>query len=71
MRSICLTKAADFFPFSNRFAPYTESKQKMMTFLLKVGGISYGTLGKVFKYSLLAAAGIALVYVNRNYRPKL
>ena len=38
-------------------------RKKQMTFLLKLGGITYGGLGKAFKYILLiAAAGAAVKY---------
>ena len=42
-----------------------------MTFLLKIGGITYDTLGKGFKYALLAASGIGLYVLNNNFNPKL
>ena len=34
------------YPLSTRFAPYTEHKKRMMTFLLKIGGVTYSQLGK-------------------------
>ena len=40
-KSICKTKAINIYPLSNRFAPYTDSKKRTMTFLLKAGGITY------------------------------
>jgi hypothetical protein len=43
----------------------------MMTFLLKVGGISYQTLGKGFKYALYVAAGVGLYMLNNGTLPKL
>lgn len=42
-----------------------------MTFLLKIGGITYDSLGKGFKYALLAASGIGLYMLNNNLQPKL
>ena len=59
-KSICKTKAINAYPLSNRFAPYTDSKKRTMSFLLKTGGITYQGLGEKFKYILYAAAGIAL-----------
>lgn len=41
-----------------------------MTFLLKVGGITYHSLGQKFKYVLYAAAGIGL-YLAQNGMPRL
>jgi hypothetical protein len=48
------------YPLSTRFAPYTEHKKKMMTFLLKIGGITYSQLGKGFGIISLIAIGCAL-----------
>lgn len=72
-RSICKTMAINSYPLSNRFPPYTDSKKRMMTFLLKVGGITYQTLGKGFKVSLLAAAGVGWLYFGTGVfgRPRL
>lgn len=69
-RSICRTKAFNGLVLKNRFPPYTDSSKKLMTFLLKIGGTTYSSLGKGFKYSLIAAAGIG-IYIARNTMPKL
>lgn len=43
----------------------------MMTFLLKVGGITYDQLESGFKYTLIAASGIGLYLLNKSLSPKL
>lgn len=58
-KSICLTQAFNMYPLNSRFAPYTEHKKKMLTFLLKIGGVTYGQLGKtVGAVSFAIAAAI-------------
>lgn len=42
------------YPLSTRFPPYTEHKKRMMTFLLKIGGVTYSQLGKTFGIVSLA-----------------
>lgn len=42
-----------------------------MTFLLKIGDTTFDTLGKGFKYVLLAASGIALYMLNKNMAAKM
>jgi hypothetical protein len=42
-----------------------------MTFLLKIGGVTYDSLGKGFKIALLGASGIGLYLLNNNLQPKL
>lgn len=56
---------------NTRFAPYTESKKRVMTFLLKIGGVTYDSIGKGFKYALIIASGIGLYALNKNLPPKL
>jgi hypothetical protein len=56
------------YPLSTRFAPYTEHKKRMMTFLLKIGGITYSQLGKGFGILCLAIAAGAY---GIQYKPKL
>lgn len=70
-RSICETRSINSYPLSNRFAPYTESKKRMMTFLLKIGGITYDQIESGFKYVLLAASGIGLYFLNKRMGPTL
>jgi aldehyde dehydrogenase (NAD+) len=70
LKSICKTQAINPYPLNNRFAPYSDSKKRTMTFLLKIGGTTYESLGRKFKYVLLAAAGIG-VYVLQSGLPKL
>lgn len=71
-RSICNTKPINMYPLSNRFPPYTESKQKQMTFLLKLGDITYHGLGKFFKLAILAVAGFGLYKYRMNQpRPRI
>mgnify|MGYP001336686412 CR=1 FL=1 len=53
------------------FAPYTEGNKRMMNFLLKIGSTTYDSIGKGFKYVLLAASGVALYMLNKNVVPKL
>ena len=67
-KSICYTKPINIYPLSNRSPPYSPMRKKQMTFLLKLGGITYGGLGKAFKYLLLVAAGA--VYVKYG-KPKM
>ena len=43
----------------------------MMTFLLKIGGLNYSTIGKGFKYALILASGIGLYMMNNNVMPKM
>lgn len=58
-KSICETKAFNMYPLNTRFAPYTEHKKRMMTFLLKIGGVTYSQLGKGLGVLCLAiAAGV-------------
>ena len=40
-KSICKTKAINMYPLSMRFAPYTDSNKRALTFLFKVGGSTY------------------------------
>jgi hypothetical protein len=42
-----------------------------MTFLLKIGGVTYDSIGKGFKYALIIASGIGLYALNKNLPPKL
>jgi hypothetical protein len=42
-----------------------------MTFLLKIGGITYDSLGKGFKYALIAASGIGLYLLNNKMNPRI
>jgi aldehyde dehydrogenase (NAD+) len=46
MKSICNTKAFNGYPLSTRFFPFEPSKQRAMTFLLKIGGTTYSQLAK-------------------------
>lgn len=64
-RSVCLTKAINIYPLSNRFPPYSDSKKRMMNFLLKIGGITYESLGRKFKTSLIIAGLGWWVYAGR------
>lgn len=59
------------YPLSNRFPPYTDSKKRQMTFLLKLGGITYQGLGKGFKYLLLAAGGVLYYKYGGGGFPRL
>jgi hypothetical protein len=59
-KSICETKAFNMYPLSTRFAPYTEHKKRMMTFLLKIGGVTYSQLGKGLGVISLIAIGCVL-----------
>lgn len=43
----------------------------MMTFLLKIGGITYDQIESGFKYVLLAASGIGLYFLNKRMGPTL
>lgn len=70
-RSICETRSINVYPLNNRFAPYTESKKRMMTFLLKIGGITYDQLESGFKYTLIVASGVGLYLLNKSLNPKL
>lgn len=45
-KSICETQAFNMYPLNTRFPPYTDHKKRMLTFLLKIGGITYAQLGK-------------------------
>lgn len=56
------------YPLSTRFAPYTEHKKKMMTFLLKIGGITYSQLGRTVGIVSLA---IAAAVIGLKTRPRL
>jgi len=67
-RSILETKAINWYPLSNRFAPYTDSKKRTMTFLLKLGSFK---IDKALKAVLIAAAGIALFYGSKSMKPRL
>jgi len=67
-RSILETKAINWYPLSNRFAPYTDSKKKAMTFLLKLGSFN---VDKAFRAVLIVAAGIGLFYGSKMMKPKL
>jgi hypothetical protein len=63
--------ALNAYPLSNRFAPYTDSKKRMMTFLLKTSGITHESLKRKLRYLVYVAAVIGLFYVNKNMGPKL
>lgn len=45
-KSICYTKAFNAYPLSTRFMPYDDSKRRTLTFLLKVGDVTYAQLRK-------------------------
>lgn len=57
-KSICKTKAFNMYPLSTRFAPYTEHKKRMLTFLLKIGGVTYSQLAKTTGIVSLVIAGV-------------
>jgi aldehyde dehydrogenase (NAD+) len=57
---ICQTAAFNMYPLSTRFAPYTESKKRMMTFLLKIGGVTYHQLAKTVGIVSIAIAGAVI-----------
>ena len=69
-KSVCYSKPINMYPLSNRFPPYSDSKRKQMTFLLKLGGITYQGLGRTFKYVLLAAGGVLYIKYG-NFQPRL
>ncbi len=54
------------YPLSTRFAPYTEHKKRMMTFLLKIGGVTYGQLGRTFGIVSLAIAAAIIGLKTRS-----
>ncbi len=56
------------YPLSTRFAPYTEHKKKMMTFLLKIGGVTYSQLAKTVGIVSLA---IAAAIIGLKMKPRL
>lgn len=66
-KSICETQAFNMYPLSTRFAPYTEHKKKMMTFLLKIGGVTYSQLAKTVGIVSLA---IAAAIIGLKMKPK-
>lgn len=67
-KSVARTKAVNSFPSSLRFPPYTDSKKSMMTKLLKVGGITYGQIGKVMLVATIVIAAIVVgAIVIPNY----
>ena len=68
LRSICETKAFNMYPLSTRFAPHTEHKQRMMTFLLKIGGLTYKQLGRTCG---VMAAVVAAAIIGIKIKPKL
>lgn len=41
IRSTVYTTPMNIYPLTNRFPPYTDMKKKQMTFLLKMGSITY------------------------------
>ena len=56
------------YPLSTRIATYTESKKRMMTFLLKIGGVTYSQLAKSVGIISLA---IAAAVFGLKMRPTL
>jgi hypothetical protein len=56
------------YPLSTRFAPYTDHKKRMMTFLLKIGGVTYGQLGKG---AGVVAIVIAAAIIGVKMKPKM
>ena len=65
-KSICQTKAFNMYPLSTRFAPYTEPKKRMMTFLLKIGGVTYSQLAKTVGIVSLAIAAAVIGLHTRH-----
>jgi len=58
LKSIMYTKCRDPYPLSTKFPPYTDSSKKTITFLLKVGKVSYWSL---FKGLIVIILGIILL----------
>ncbi len=67
-KSICKTQAFNMYPLSTRFPPYTDHKKKMMTFLLKIGGVTYSQLAKSVA---VVSFAIAAAVIGLKMRPKL
>lgn len=66
-KSILYTKSINTFPLSTRFAPYTEGKQKIMTFLLKIGGVTYTSIkNTMLIIALIAIGGGTLYHIKPN-----
>lgn len=62
MKSICHTAAFNGYPLSTRFFPFDSSKQRAMTFLLKIGGTTYSQLAKGSAVlAVIIAGAVALV----------
>jgi aldehyde dehydrogenase (NAD+) len=59
-KSICKTKPLNSYPLNQRFPPYTESKQKTLSFLFKVGGVTYDSIFKVLMCIIILIAAIVL-----------
>jgi hypothetical protein len=57
-KSICYTEPFNAYPLSTRFAPYTDSKKRVMTFLLKTGTTTYTQLknGSIILAIIIAGA---------------
>jgi hypothetical protein len=68
LKSVVMTQAFNMYPLNTRFAPYTEHKKKMLTFLLKVGGVTYGQLGKGLG---IVALAITSAIIGLKMREKL
>lgn len=56
------------FPLSQRFPPYTNSKQSIMTSLLKIGSITYGQLGRGLIVLIILSGVLGTAY---KYRARL
>ena len=56
------------FPLSQRFPPFSSSKQSIMTSLLKIGSITYGQLGRGLIIMLLFGGVLGAAY---KYRARL
>ncbi len=54
------------YPLSARFPPYTDHRKKLMTFLLKLGGITYTQIGKTLTAVAIAACGVAILKIKPN-----
>ncbi len=61
-KSVFSSVATNPWPLTARFPPYTSGKQGLMTTLLKVGGVTYGSLGKVFFWIVMAGILGAAIY---------
>jgi len=54
------------YPLSTRFPPYTDHKKRMMTFLLKIGGVTYSQLAKTVGIVSIAIAAAVFGLKTRH-----